>query len=154
MKTQADRILWLLKTTKQKAEPLSKAAGLNPKHLAGFLGRRVKEDPDAKLSAETLDKLAAATGCNAEWLRTGNGEPGLSTVDPYQTRRPIVAMAKSKGIDPHAVAALESEQRSDGRDPGETYWAGRLAEYVRISQNMDEAVPTPIAALDKPGRKK
>lgn len=138
MKTMIERLTWLKDLRNKSWEQMSTDAGLDPKHLAGY-SKRVAEKPSANLTAEVLDKIARSEGCNAEWLRTGQGEPGLAVIvpkhqtDPFPSRAAIVAMARAKGVDRGAVEALASEQRSDGRDPGELYWRGRLLDRIGVA---------------------
>lgn len=55
------------------ARSLSEAAGLSHSTVSSLL-TKLDANPDARVEARTLDKIAAALQVDATWLRTGKGE--------------------------------------------------------------------------------
>lgn len=150
-------IRWILQNRKGpdgkrlSMRSLSKLAGLTPGHVEQIVNGR----QSSRLEIPTATALARAGNVRLGWLMTGTGprEPfeeqtsppptkapkGETVVeydDAYPSRAVVVAMARAKGVDHAAIAALEAE-RFKGEDPGEAYWRKRLVELVAESIRMD-----------------
>jgi transcriptional regulator with XRE-family HTH domain len=69
----AERIRRLIETRGMSARSLSEAAGLSHSTVSSLL-TKLDANPDARVEARTLDKIAAALQVDATWLRTGRGE--------------------------------------------------------------------------------
>jgi transcriptional regulator with XRE-family HTH domain len=69
----AERIRRLIETRGMSARSLSEAAGLSHSTVSSLLAK-LDANPDARVEARTLDKVAAALEVDATWLRTGRGE--------------------------------------------------------------------------------
>ena len=69
----AERIRRLIETRGMSARSLSEAAGLSHSTVSSLL-TKLDANPDARVEARTLDKIAAALKVDATWLRTGRGE--------------------------------------------------------------------------------
>jgi transcriptional regulator with XRE-family HTH domain len=132
---------------------LSELAGLTPGHVEQIVSGR----QSSKLEAPTATGIARAGNVRVNWLLTGHGprepfderegayrtvqQPTVGGVvdydDAYPSRVVVLAMARAKGIDGAAIAALEAE-RFKGEDPGEAYWRKRLVELVTESRLLDQ----------------
>lgn len=74
MHDTAERIRRLIETRGMSARSLSEAAGLSHSTVSSLLAK-LDANPDARVEARTLDKIAAALQVDATWLRTGRGDP-------------------------------------------------------------------------------
>lgn len=74
MNDTAERIRRLIETRGMSARSLSEAAGLSHSTVSSLLAK-LDANPDARVEARTLDKIAAALQVDATWLRTGRGDP-------------------------------------------------------------------------------
>ena len=70
MNDTAERIRRLIETRGMSARSLSEAAGLSHSTVSSLL-TKLDANPDARVEARTLDKIAAALKVDATWLRTG-----------------------------------------------------------------------------------
>lgn len=73
MHDTAERIRRLIETRGMSARSLSEAAGLSHSTVSSLLAK-LDANPDARVEARTLDKIAVALEVDATWLRTGRGE--------------------------------------------------------------------------------
>lgn len=73
MSDVAERIRRMIETRGTTARALARAAGLSHSTVSAVLDK-LDANPDARVEARTLDKIAAALEVDAAWLRTGRGE--------------------------------------------------------------------------------
>lgn len=137
MEDIADRIKWVLEHRPLSSQrEWSTAAGLSP-NVVGHLARGTR---GTRTTAETWERLARAAGVDVQWLRLGEGTPTpeerATPSDPYPTRVPVVAMARTMGVPEGAVAALLSERYHSG-DPGADYWRRKLREYMHEARDLE-----------------
>ena len=63
----------MIETRGTSARALARTAGLSHSTVSAVLDK-LDANPDARVEARTLDKIAAALEVDATWLRTGRGE--------------------------------------------------------------------------------
>ena len=80
----AERIRRLIETRGMSARSLSEAAGLSHSTVSSLLAK-LDANPDARVEARTLDKIAAALKVDATWLRTGRDEMDSNASTPAVT---------------------------------------------------------------------
>lgn len=99
-------------------------ADLAPTKMRDKLVDEVVDIVHGAKSAGMLTDVKPAEELSRAWTR-------------YPSKAAVIAMAKAKGFDEAAIAALDSEVLKAANDPGAEYWRGRLKFYIKESRAMD-----------------
>ncbi len=133
---------------KRQTRPFARFCGLKSETHLGLVMSGQRTGIDEK----TARAVGRSTNVSWYWIQTGNGEPGpyegdgaapapqvVTYQDAYSSRSAVIAMARAKGVDRAAIAALEAV-RLKGEDPGEDYWMTKLVEFIAQSRRLDKAL--------------
>lgn len=142
MRELKDRIAWLLKERGLSIRDLADLSGVGRSQIGSLkTGQRGKRG----LSPDLAQKLATATNVDAEWLRTGKGEPGGGLLlpgapppaapDPFPNRTQALALLKGL-VAPQVEEALRQEPATKDDLPLEK-WLDRARELQRLFDDLE-----------------
>ena len=125
METLEDRLRWVMEHRKWSMSKWSIKAGFSERSTLEKALKRMRDNPNASMSVDTLVKLANAAAVSVEWLATGKGErfaaPNVEADALYPTRALAIAGAR---IYLYEDVAIERVLAVDDlrTDPGLDYW--------------------------------
>lgn len=143
MDTLLSRLEWVLSARDTSARQLSIQAGLSHATIASLI-RGLKSDPStaARVEVGTLDKIAAAAGVDATWLKSGIGAPEFSQAPPRTADPDPATNATSSAASFRNLANWSTLLRSArSLRPAIPEW---VWTRVAISAPMLTSPPTPL----------
>jgi transcriptional regulator with XRE-family HTH domain len=142
MSDVAERIRRMIETRGTSARALARLAGLSHSTVSAVLDK-LDANPDARVEARTLDKIAAALQVDATWLRTGRGEMDSNAQAPAPDIQADMRSGIARFLNLSNWTALLSAARAIEPSLPEWVWQ-RLA----LAAPVLTAPPTPSSVAE------